>query len=409
MGIIKNNKNIIAIYRGDKKITSVFKNNLKIFGESEPPIEVSPYAIYETTEPNQSIQIVGNPSLFKYIRIVETGEELDNSGTTQINYTFENIGEHKIELEFKQGLDNIADAFNQIMSSGISYKASYCTNLKYVSNNLLKNCETVTSLVKEVGSFLKKTRITLFGSCSMLKTIPEGLFDTLIKVTGFDYTFQNCTSLQTIPSGLFSNNTNVTNFYYTFQNCTSLQTIPNGLFDKNTQVTGFYYTFQNCTSLQTIPNGLFDKNTQVTGFYYTFQNCTSLQTIPSGLFDTCTQVTLFNSTFSNCTSLQTIPNGLFDTCVVLSNCISTFSGCTELTEIPLYLFKYNKKIIFFNYAFKNCINLTSNCPIDNDETPIYNRSENGKEGYEIVENAISCFENCTKMQDYSSIPSGWKS
>lgn len=85
-----------------------------------------------------------------------------------------------------------------------------------------------------------------------------------------------------------------------------------------------------------------------------------------------------------------------------------FSNCPELTSIPDKLFANNTAVTNFSACFANCSRLTGSCPKDNDGTPIYNRSGEGKEGCAIVTSYNYCFENCTGLSDYSSIPSGWK-
>ena len=87
-----------------------------------------------------------------------------------------------------------------------------------------------------------------------------------------------------------------------------------------------------------------------------------------------------------------------------SNC---FGNCSELTSIPSNLFANNTKVTNFSYCLQYCRELTSSTPLDNDGTPLYNRSE-GKEGYSVVNSHKRCFYNCTLMSDYSSIPSDWK-
>lgn len=79
-------------------------------------------------------------------------------------------------------------------------------------------------------------------------------------------------------------------------------------------------------------------------------------------------------------------------------------------NIPEKLFAKNKKVTSFYMCFMDCSSITSKCPIDDDGTPLYNRSGEGKEGYTIIDNmrAGSCFENCNKMADYTSIPYYWK-
>ena len=88
-----------------------------------------------------------------------------------------------------------------------------------------------------------------------------------------------------------------------------------------------------------------------------------------------------------------------------SNC---FVGCSGLTSIPSNLFASNTAVADFSYCFSGCTGLTGSCPVDNDGTPIYNRSGSGKEGYAIVTYYRDCFYNCTGLTDYNSIPSDWK-
>ena len=199
-------------------------------------------------------------------------------------------------------------------------------------------------------------------------------------ITSFNSCFRDCTGLTSIPSDLFANNPEVIDFNNCFADCTGLTSIPNDLFANNTKVTNFYYCFRNCTGLTSIPSDLFANNPEVTNFRYCFDGCTGLTFIPNDLFANNTKVTDFNSCFRD---------------------------CTGLTSIPSDLFANNTKVIDFRYCFDGCTGLTSSTPLDNDGTPLYNRSE-GKEGYSVVTQSSYCFRNCTLMSDYSSIPSDWK-
>lgn len=118
-------------------------------------------------------------------------------------------------------------------------------------------------------------------------------------------------------------------------------------------------------------------------------------------------VTNFSSCFNDCTGLTSIPSNLFANNPEVTNFAYCFNNCTGLTSIPEGLFANNTKVTNFGYCFGNCTGLTSSTPIDNDGTPLYNRSE-GKEGYSVVTDHASCFYGCTLMSDYSSIPSDWK-
>ena len=145
-------------------------------------------------------------------------------------------------------------------------------------------------------------------------------------------------------------------------------------------LTNFRYCFQDCTELTSIPSNLFANNPEVTDFRFCFNSCTGLTSIPEWLFANNTKVTNFSYCFNFCTGLTSIPEGLF-------------ANNTEVTNLK--------------WCFQSCTGLTSSTPLDNDGTPLYNRSE-GKEGYSVVNSHERCFYNCTLMSDYSSIPSDWK-
>ena len=194
-----------------------------------------------------------------------------------------------------------------------------------------------------------------------------------------------------------------------FSSCYQLTSIPANLFNNNTAVTDFSSTFDFCWGLTSIPESLFSNNTDVTTFERTFQYCTGLTSIPENLFSNNTAVTNFSSTFASCTGLTNIPETLFSNNTAVTNFSSTFYNCKGLTEsIPANLFSNNTAVTNFENTFNSCSGLTGNVPVDNDGTPIYNRSGEGKDGYAVVTNYSYCFRSCTGLTDYSSIPSGWK-
>ena len=172
---------------------------------------------------------------------------------------------------------------------------------------------------------------------------------------------------------------NITECIYAFDECTELLSIPNDLFENCTNVTSFSYTFSKCDSLRSIPEGLFTNNRLVTDFNGTFSKCDSLRSIPEGLFTNNRLVTDFNGTFSKCGGLTSIPDNLFSTNTAVTDFSGTFSNCGELLIMPK----------------------------DNDGTPIYNRSEEGKEGYAIVTIMSGCFCECEKIEGYESVPKEW--
>lgn len=112
------------------------------------------------------------------------------------------------------------------------------------------------------------------------------------------------------------------------------------------------------------------------------------------------------SLFDSCKGLISIPSNLFATNTAVTNFSSTFYECSGLTSIPEDLFATNTAVTDFTYTFSGCINLLT-MPKDNDGTPIYNRSEEGKEDYEIVTDCGYCFCNCYNIEGYELIPSEW--
>ena len=201
----------------------------------------------------------------------------------------------------------------------------------------------------------------------------------------------------------------VTDFSYCFSGCTSLTSIPENLFATNTAVTTFNECFYYCTGLTSIPENLFSTNTTVTDFNECFYYCSGLTgNIPDNLFANCPNVTNFAYCFTSCSGLTSIPDNLFSTNTAVTNFAYCFTSCSGLTSIPDNLFSTNTAVTNFGRCFINCRGLTGNVPVDNDGTPIYNRSGNGKPGYAIVTSYIDCFYNCRGLTDYNSIPSGWR-
>ena len=268
---------------------------------------------YTTTGTSQSIKLVNKQEYLDYAKIVDTDEELSITGTGTLNHTFENPGEHQVELKFK---------------------------------------DDATTL--ESG----------FSGCYQLTSISENLFSNNTAVTDFNYTFGYCSGLTgSIPANLFSNNTAVTDFSETFYNCTGLiGSIPENLFSNNTAVTSFGYTFSSCSGLTSIPENLFSNNKAVTSFFATFSGCSQL---------TSTAVTSFNSTFRYCSGLTSIPESLFSNNTAVNNFGYTFASCSGLTGnvptdtdgTPIYNRSTPGKsgyaiVTSYTNCFRNCSGLT---------------------------------------------------
>ena len=276
---------------------------------------------YTTTGTSQEIKLVNKQEYLDYAKIVDTDEELSITGTGTLNHTFENPGEHKVELKFKDDATTLASGF------------SGCSQLTNIPANLFSNNTDVTNFSDT------------FASCFKLTSIPENLFSNNTAVTNFNGTFANCFKLTSIPEILFSNNTAVTSFTDTFANCTGLTIIPENLLSNNTAVTSFYGTFQSFRGLTSIPENLFSNNKAVTDFSYTFYSCTELTSIPANLFSNNTAVTDFSYTFNECSGLTgNVPTDTDGTPIynrsgegkegyaVVTQHEGCFGNCTGLTD-----------------------------------------------------------------------------
>ena len=106
-------------------------------------------------------------------------------------------------------------------------------------------------------------------------------------------------------------------------------------------------------------------------------------------------------------NLLSIEGELFSNNNIITNVSRLFYDCSQLTDVPNKLFARCKNINSFSETFSNCTALSGNVPTDDDELPIYERS-NGKEGYTMPSNTFHCFSLCNNLNDYYSIPRAWK-
>lgn len=247
-----------------------------------------------------------------------------------------------------------------------------------------------------------------FSNCSKLTSIPDDEYEAFINVTTFYLTFYYCTSLTSIPENLFQYSFKAEQIHNTFNHCTGLTNIPERLFANCSNVTVFDSTFVYCNNITSIPEKLLINNYNVTHFTSMFSHCTSLVSIPENLFVNCHNVTNFSSTFRACLGLTgSIPEDLFVNCTKVTSFNSTFFDCTGLTgSIPNNLFVNCPNVTKFNYIFSYCSGLTGNTPTGTDGLELWERA--GQHGYPSTITGVRCFEGCSKLSNYSSIPSRWK-
>ncbi len=274
---------------------------------------------------------------------------------------------------------------------------------------------TTLIAIKQWGDLGLTSMQTAFRFCTNLVSLPKVTGNAFDNVTTFLNSFYGCSALEAIPKGIFDNCTKVTTFGGTFRACSSIEEIPEGLFANCTAVAtatnAFQYTFMECTSLLSVPERAFDGLVNLTSVDQVFSGCTNLKEIPEGLFDYCTSATTFKSVFKNCKALEKIPDGLFDNCTGATSFESVFYGCISLTSIPENLFVNNKNVTSFSSTFYGCTSLTGESAydlVDGVKVHLYERADHTSDGYVSPTTTTSCYNGCTGLTDYESIPSDWK-
>lgn len=363
---------------------------------------------------------------------------------------------------YTNNLNNISGLFNGTSVSG-EIPAGLLDNLAelisvgdYNGAGLFQNCSNITGPIP-VDFFKNNTKLQKAAGCfsrSKITTIPQNIFQynrsltnisscfsgcsnatcsvnpkeliSGLKLTGISSLFYKCVSYEiTSLEDLFTDCPDVTDVSGMFAGCKRLNcTIPQDLFAPLTKLTSIWGFFVESSIQGNIPRELLKNNTQLSVFdngygAFMFYGCSNITgVIPGDLFAYVTKpVTSLGNLFRECIGIEGVEEGLFDNLTELKNAINHFNGCVKLKNIPNNLYAKNKKITNFLNTFGSCTSLTGTVPVDDDGTPIYNRSGEGKEGYAIVTIPTNqegipttnhCFYNCKGLSDYDQIPDTWK-
>lgn len=211
----------------------------------------------------------------------------------------------------------------------------------------------------------------------------------------------------------------VLNFYNT-----SLASLPTNGSKIESSITTVTRLFMS-TDIVSVPSGIFDNLSSPTDFLYLFADCFLLETIPSGIFDGCVGALSFNTSFGNCYVLASLPSGMFDQCTSVTNFNACFASCYALSEIPENLFYYNSAVTIYSGVFYQCRNLSlpssiwnlSNLSIVTGFTVSFYCTQTSYSHTGTVQDVwnyctpsttADCFQNCTALTNYASIPAGWK-
>ncbi len=246
-----------------------------------------------------------------------------------------------------------------------------------------------------------------FKNCIALKALPDNLFTKCDKVRSFSNTFENCISLESLPDNMFRYCVSAEAFDYTFRRCGALKELPVDLFAHNTKVIRFTATFSDC-GLTEIPESLLDSCTELKDVNSMFNGC-PLTGIPEDLFRNCTEITDFSATFSN-TDITEVPEILFNDCRNAKTFNSTFSYCDKLANVPVSMFDNNRRVIDFGNLFAGCDNVSGESPyteVNGEKIHLYER-KGYPDYFSDVRTYKACFADCSKLDDFESIPENWK-
>lgn len=319
-------------------------------------------------------------------------------------------------------------------------------------SGLFTNCTALVSVPD--GLLDKLTKVTtvssFFNGCSSLRTVPNDFFKSQTEVTASGMIFKGCSSLESVPSGLLDPFTKTTTIGSLFSGCKSLGNLPEGLFDKvgsnvdpSAKAVDASYLFENCvkmtdfpslsklpnvsnvaslwrgcTAMTTVPADYFPSScTNSISVGNMFNGCTSLKSLPAGLLKNMTDITTALSMFTNCSSLETLPEGFFDAMVGCTNIKEMFKGCTSLESLPAGLFDKMTSITATASAFYGCTGFTGESPYLTAEVEgapvkvhLYDRPDYPDLFVKVPTKESDykdTFKNCTKMADYTMIPTAW--
>ena len=333
----------------------------------------------------------------------------NNNRLTNLEYLFNgctNLGDENVVNGVP---DTLFRGKRQLNNINAMFKG--CKNLNFtLSNNLFRDCTSLAKISE------------LFRDClGLTGSIPENLFtcydtdgnEVDTAVTEAKAVFYGTNISGTIPENLFKRFTKVSSLESFFQRCYQLEgEIPPELFWPCTELVSVANMFSWCSKIgkkdyQLEDNSYcLDENT----FFYNpnLKNTTSMfnflscpygnvfkGSVPENLFLRNAKLENTSGMFSASNVNGELPDKLFSRNPNITTVSSMFRGCSNLTKINSTLFtSYNSSIKSFSYTFDGCTKLTGTAP----SIWITNPSATG----------TYCFTGCTKLSNYSDIPSTWK-
>ena len=190
--------------------------------------------------------------------------------------------------------------------------------------------------------------------------------------------------------------------YMDFSRCSRLKELPDNLFANCKNLMGRSDIFAQCKNLVKVGDNLF-ANSRILSVTSLFGGCTNLEEVGKNMLYNCIWLDTAESIFAGCTNLTSVGENMLAGCKRVKDVRHMFASCVSLTSINENIFDYCREIEDFNGTFAGCVNLEGNA------IPLWNRVENGDEnGYIGIPDGEYCYEGCTKLNDYNSIPEYWR-
>jgi len=207
--------------------------------------------------------------------------------------------------------------------------------------------------------------------------------------------FYGCSNLASLPfEPVIFNGSSLST---AFANCTGLTSIPERLFEKAINNLSFFQVFYGCTGITSISDNLFKYNVNATSFQSSFAFCSNISSVPSDLFKNNVNSVSFANTFDNCIGIRSLGENLFYYNNLVTSYFRCFQACRNIA-MPTVLFNLaNLSIVT---TFQDFMNVTST---------IYSPTGSVQDIWNYATGATptNCYDQCTALTNYASIPAGW--
>ena len=197
---------------------------------------------------------------------------------------------------------------------------------------------------------LKVTSRCFLGTSAVSDEIPDGFLSTLVNLEDASFMFAACPWVTTLPDHLLTACVNLKDLSGFFSTCVNLMVIPSDLLFGLTKLNRVDRMFENCSKIAAIPPGLFQYNANLEYMQYTFAS-TGILTTPAVMFTYVRRLLSIDYAFSNCVRLTSIPDTLLQPLLRLQSLNGVWMNCIGITVIPTPLLTQNKNILSADWLF----------------------------------------------------------